>query len=353
MPDKITVRYLGVGGLLIARGDPKHGQVVLTAPLYSNPSLLEVVGDVTIRPDADLIDRLLPPEAAYARAILVGHSHYDHLMDVPYVALHHAKGASIYGSETMARLLAPIAADLAGQGTRLAPFHEDEIWDTAHVGRWKEVAPGVRVAAIRSEHSAQAALKLGGQRIPFHLWRGKRFHADARELPRSASEWAEGSVLAFVVDFMDKDRIRFRVYYQDSGANEPLGLIPDSLKEGRNVDLAILCLGGAYQRLNDHPGAVIRDTQPRHILLTHWEDFFVTQDAYCSKGGHYGPADAPSPGCRDGEGRIYGLPSAFFVEGNEVKPFLKRVEKAARELEPRPEYWLPCPTRSTFEFALQ
>jgi hypothetical protein len=130
-------------------------------------------------------------------------------------------------------------------------------------------------------------------------------------------------------------------------------LVPDSLKQGRDFDLAILCLGGDFERLNDHPGAILRNTHPRFILLAHWEDFFVTQDAYCTEGGHYGPSDAPPPGCKNGKGRVYGLPSAFFVEGNQVKPFVKRVEQAIRSDNPKAKYWLPCPTRSIFDFAVQ
>ena len=185
----------------------------------------------------------------------------------------------------------------------------------------------------------------------YRLWRGPRT-ADAAELPRAASDWAEGGVLAYLIDFVDAGgAVRFRAYYQDSGANEPLGLVPDGLKEGRDVDLAILCLGGDYERLNDHPGAILRNTRPRYVLLSHWEDFFVTQDAYCTEGGHYGPG--PTSGCKDGLGAIYGLPSAFFVEGNQVKPFVKRVEKTIRSDHLQARYWLPCPTRSVFEFAVR
>jgi len=351
--DKITVQYLGVGGFLISWGDPKDGRVILTAPLYSNPSLVELLGDHALRPDAALIDRLLPAAAQHARAILVGHSHYDHLMDVPYVALHKAKLANVYGTLTTARLLAPLAKDLAKQSTAVIPFRDEEIWDHTREGRWKEVAPEIRVAAIRSEHSAQATLKLGSQPIPFHLWRGERSHEDAEELPRSASEWAEGGVLAYVVDFMDAGRTRFRIYYQDSGTNEPIGLIPAALKAERDVDLAIVCVGGAYERLDNHPEAIIRNTHPRYVLLAHWEDFFVTQDAYCSDGGHYGPLGATHPGCKDGKGRIYGLPSTNFGESSQVRPFLKRVERAIRADNSKAQYWLPCPTRSIFDFAIQ
>lgn len=349
--DKVTVQYLGVGGFLIFRGEPQKGVSILTAPLYSNPSLLEVAGDHAVRPDAELIDRLLPEAARFAKAILVGHAHFDHLMDVPYIALHHATNANVYGSETTAHLLATTAKAMKAQGTSVVPLAEGEIWDELHDGRWTTVTPGIRVAAIRSEHSPQVALKFGRQRIPFHLWRG-RVDEDLERLPRSVSEWPEGTVLAYLIDFLDGDEIKFRIYYQDSGTNEPIGFVPERLKGGRNADLTIICVGGNFRQLIHHPEGILRNTRPRFVLLAHWEDFFQTQDGYCERGGHYGPKGLASPPyCT--KGRIYGLPALSFLEGTDTREFLDHMKHVVSGLTPRPKYWLPCPTRSVFEFEVQ
>ena len=348
--DKITVRYLGVGGFLIYRGDPRLGRVVLTAPLYSNPSLVELLGDHAVRPDTELIDRLLPPEAGYARAIVAGHSHYDHLMDVPYIALHKATAANVYANTTAAHLLAPIAGAMRAKGTAVIPFIDSEIWDPTHTGVWKTIAPDVRVAAIRSEHSPQISLKtpLSRQATPFLLWRGGT-DEDRTELPRSASEWAEGAVLAYVIDFMDGDHIAFRIYYQDSGTNEPIGFVPPGLK-GRDCDLTIVCLGGDSKRLLNNPKGIIANTNPRYVILAHWEDFFVTQDAYCRDGGHYGleKEGGKPPYCS--EGRIYALPSRWPLEETNVKAFRKDAAEAMTPGRVALKPLIPCPTRSVFEF---
>ena len=42
---------------------------------------------------------------AAVHAILVGHSHYDHLMDVPLIARRYVPNATIYGSLTTKRIL--------------------------------------------------------------------------------------------------------------------------------------------------------------------------------------------------------------------------------------------------------
>ena len=331
----MRVQYLGVGGFLVSRG---REDVLLTAPLYSNPSLVEYLLDHDLRPDTDLIDRFLPEDAAQARAILSGHSHYDHLLDAPYVALHHAKKAAIYASRTTDHLLARLRGSFPGGD--VVPL--DELaWDNGREapGQWIQLTSRLRFTAIRSEHADQAVLSVPfGSAVPFHLARGK-VHDDLEALPQRGSQWAEGTVFAFVIDFLDdRGGIAFRIYYQDSGTNPPQGFIPSALlppyPDGRHADLAILCVGGEFRRLDRHPERIIANTRPRYVLLAHWEDFFVPQTAYCV------------------EGRINALPSAkaSFFGRTHTGDFVKRVRRAISAEHLDTQVWLPCPTLSTFEF---
>jgi hypothetical protein len=344
--DKVTVQYLGVGGVLIAHGN----DTVLTAPLYSNPSLIEFLMDHEVRTDTDLVDRLLPPEAARAKAIVVGHSHYDHFMDVAYVALHKAKGAKIYGSLTSKRLLAPIATDLAAQASGVVALDGKAHIPGVQEGQWEEVSPTIRLMAVLSEHSDQVVAEVPfGPRLALHLGRGK-LQADATRLPRTMSEWAEGTVFSYVIDFLDaKGAPVFRVYYQDSGTNKPVGYLPAHVKsDGKAVDLAIICLGGAFSRLGDHPAGILVDTNPRFALLAHWEDFFVTQPAYCVN-------DASTRG--DDRG-IRGIPAAGvklfgWWRQTDTERFMSMVDDTIRSKKLATEaWWLPCPTWSHFELPL-
>src|SRR5688572_12620030 len=106
----LEIEFLGVGSFAIASG----GDRVLTPPFYSNPSLPDVLTG-TVRADPTAIDRFLDPIAIEgAQAILVGHAHYDHLMDVPHVFTRTPQ-ATIYGNLDMQRLLAAFAPDRAPQ----------------------------------------------------------------------------------------------------------------------------------------------------------------------------------------------------------------------------------------------
>jgi hypothetical protein len=318
----LSVHYLGVSGFLLRHGS----DVLLTAPLYSNPSVVELAGDHEIRPDAAQVDRFLPAEAEDAIAILVGHSHYDHLLDVSYIAERRAPNAKIYGSATMGHLLAPFAA-LRGR----VEVIDGVAGDHADQGEWVHVSPTARFMALRSEHSTQVTIDLPftDQSIPIHMWRGG-LDEDRTQPPRSASEWPEGAVYAYVIDFLDGPRGQpvFRVYFQDSGTNEPTGFVPRSLTTEKRVDVALLCVGGDYERLVRHPEGIIENTSPRYVLLSHWEDFFVTQDNH------------------DIDERVYPIPSLE----NATAKFERRARDALRRVDPASELWMPCPTRSSFTF---
>ncbi len=79
---------------------------LVTASSITNPSLLKIVSMTRSKTNEALVDKLLPP-VEEGEMILVGHTHYDHLLDVPYIMKNHAKKAVVYGSETMERIMAP------------------------------------------------------------------------------------------------------------------------------------------------------------------------------------------------------------------------------------------------------
>jgi len=161
------VRFLGVGGFVIRRGS----DVVMTAPLYSNPPPPAFL--VEICPNRRVLDHYfqeheLAAEMTDLRAILVGHGHYDHLMDVPYF-LEKAAGARVYGSVTTRRILAGYGPQTAARVTALNEPGQNRV-DFTHcgeeggrgcvvspgeAGRWLDVAGTdgrVRVQAFCSRH---------------------------------------------------------------------------------------------------------------------------------------------------------------------------------------------------------
>jgi hypothetical protein len=260
-PDALRLVYLGSGGWIMEHG----GETVLTGPLFTNPGLVRT-GLLRIRADTVEIDRHMSKyDVSDALAILVGHAHYDHLMDVPRVASVHAPGARIVGSRTVANTL----GTWSGLAERI-DLVDDSAGDQRTVGRWLTYGRHVRIMALRSRHAPHFA--------GYTLYRGTRDEPLADE-PTWATEWLDGETHAFLIDFMaTEDSVAFRVYYQDAVAPPPAALAPEALIGERPVDVAIL-VPATFDQVDWHPEALIENLAPRWVLLGHWEDFFVPVDA--------------------------------------------------------------------------
>lgn len=253
----VRLTYLGVGGWIFERGDAQ----VLTAPLFSNPSFLGA-GLRGVASDSAAVDRGMGPyDVREALAILVGHGHYDHLMDVPRVARAHAPRARILGSRTTANLLGRWAGV------------EDRVWvvadsagDAGQAGRWIHLRHDVRVMPLRSTHAPH----FDG----YTLYRGTTSEP-LEAAPRWATEWVDGETLSYLVDFLDPDgSVAFRIYYQDAVSPPPAGMAAQEVVGPRRTDVAIL-VPATFDQVDWHPEAFVENLRPRWVLLGHWENFFV------------------------------------------------------------------------------
>ncbi len=253
----LEMTYLGTGGWIM-RYD---GETVLTAPLASHPSFL-AVGLRPVQSDTLAVDRLLAPyDVSRARAILVGHGHYDHLLDVPRVAMVQAPRARIVGTRTVRNLL----GTWSGLMDRV-DLMEPNAADQESVGRWMRYGDRVRVLPLRSDHAPHFnGLELFDGSVDRPL----------REPPRTAREWLTGETFAFLVDFLDdRGEVAYRIYYQDAVTAPPSGFAPEALMEQRPVDVAVF-VPATFDQVDWHPEAFVANLRPRRILLGHWEDFFT------------------------------------------------------------------------------
>jgi L-ascorbate metabolism protein UlaG (beta-lactamase superfamily) len=89
----LTFRWLGTAGVALN----SDGQVLVLDPFFSRPSLFQMLHPLV--PDTDIVARKLPE----CHFVLVTHSHYDHLLDIPEVL--RRSGAATYGSPNTCQLL--------------------------------------------------------------------------------------------------------------------------------------------------------------------------------------------------------------------------------------------------------
>jgi hypothetical protein len=230
------------------------------------------------------IDAFLDPTFVEdAAAILSGHAHYDHLLDVPYV-WGKTDHALVLGNTSVAALMAAagvpdeavVALDdpeLAWVDTRNCPDADAcSGLPAGNEGAWLELPrSNVRVRALCSSHPAQI---LG----VIHFGEGCVDGAPEM-LPTAAGDWKEGATLAYLIDFLDPRTGEpvFRVYAQDAPTDAPIGHPPAELLDDKRVDVALLNVG-AWENVDDHPTQIITAMHPRYIIGGHWEDFFRTQD---------------------------------------------------------------------------
>ncbi len=257
--DVIQVQYLGVAGYVFRRGR----QALLTAPHYTNPGLLRVIFG-RIAPDTVLIRSLHPPlPGVEVGAILIGHAHYDHLLDISTIANEYHPQATLYGSESARRILMAADTSLVVRMKVLGP----ELARDGQPGAWVYLADSsIRFMAIESGH--------GPHFLRIHLMQGE-VKPGLTRVPRSAWNWKEGQTAAFIIDFLAPDGdIDFRIHYQDAATRFPLGAPPDfGPGDTHRIDLAILSVG-AWARVRNYPAALLEHSRPRHVILGHWENFF-------------------------------------------------------------------------------
>lgn len=266
----VEITYLGVAGFMVRSRD----KVLLTAPHFTSPRLGKVAVDIfnrtsVIEADRPLIRELSPKAANEASAILVGHGHYDHLLDVPFIADSLATKAIVYGSPSVRNML---MGD-KGLRPRLRAIESSELGSVGHVGDWITTQDGgYRFMALRSSH-APAYL---GWFVRFDYAPGTVDTA-LESLPRRAADWKVGEPYAYIVDVLDAaGKTVFRIYYQDSASDAPLGLPPANIG-GRRVDLAILCVASARNARPFAPDELIDSLRPRYVIASHWESFFQPQ----------------------------------------------------------------------------
>jgi len=219
-PDRLSFRWLGVQGLEL-RCD---GRTLAIDPFFTRPS-----------PGFFLFRRVQPDHALSRRhlercdAILVTHSHYDHVMDVPEIAVR--TGATVYGSANVGQILAI-------SGIPAHQFHE--------IAPGEQLSLGPFVVEIFANHHVSLPIDpfINGPLKP------------SLQLPLRLLDYR-----------MDRS---FGFWIQAQGVR--LLFCPGPARP------ADLLFAGAWRSLSDF-GSLLAATRPRLFLPVHWDNFFRPLDA--------------------------------------------------------------------------
>ena len=217
----VVLTYLGVAGWQVADG----ARALLVDPYFTRADIKD--SSAVLSPDEAAIARHAPE---HADAILVEHSHYDHLLDVPSIA--RRTGALVIGTESTLNVAR--AAGIESSHLRLAQGGE-----TFEIGPFS-------VRAIRGLHSLigeETAL------IPREI-----------KLPMATKAYAEGNTLQYLV------RVEQRTILFVGSAN-----FIESELEGLRPDVAVLAVG-LREKIPDYSCRLMRALgRPRLVLADHFD----------------------------------------------------------------------------------
>ncbi|HEX4869387.1 MAG TPA: MBL fold metallo-hydrolase [Moraxellaceae bacterium] len=225
--ETVSLTYLGTAGFVLKGAQ----RTVVLDPYLSRPGLVDTLSR-PLQPDTELIRRTIP----HADDVLVGHAHYDHILDAPDLC-----------RQTGARL---IGSDSTVQVGRAAGLPEAQLLATA--GR-EDIASGPwTLRGLPSRHG-----RVFG-RIPFP----GDITAPPPWPPRMA-DLRHGLVLNWIVDTGG-----LRIAHVDSA-----DFIEAELA-GQEVDVLCLCAVGRQYR-KDYVQDVVRLLKPRWIVPCHWDTMFT------------------------------------------------------------------------------
>jgi hypothetical protein len=270
----LSIVYTGCGGMMIASGK----EALLTDPFYTGQRPIRLFTGIKINPKntGKVFGQLntIVNTGTDIKAVLVAHSHYDHLLDLPYLIKH--------------KLLPP-DVQLIGSPSTSCTIKDFMLTETlinadsfacrqnGQGGAWIKISDHLRVMPIVAAHAPHfhKRLFMKGNTCD----KGFRFLKKA-ESRSSAFSWKVGPVYSFLIDVLTEDgqHTAFRIFLQSSACESPLGF--PSVSDGKSIDLALLgvALSG---NVKGYPSALLDKLQAKQVIFIHWEDFF--RDLYHKK----------------------------------------------------------------------
>jgi L-ascorbate metabolism protein UlaG (beta-lactamase superfamily) len=223
-----TILWTGVAGFVIEHG----GTRIAFDPFVTRPGVF------------DVLFRQTPPDGAAATArfsgldaVFVGHTHYDHAMDLPAVVAASPR-ARVHGSRTTGEICRRLGVPAAS----LVEVHDGGRYP---VGRFV-------VEAIASEHG----------KVPLVGW-VDRLDLPPQGVPRTPFRWPRGDVFAWRVT------VAGRTFHVQGSA----GIDELPLERQSPADVLIACLAARrgtpryLERLADR-------LRPKVLVPCHHDDFF-------------------------------------------------------------------------------
>jgi L-ascorbate metabolism protein UlaG (beta-lactamase superfamily) len=251
--NQVVLKYLGTAGWEITNGttviliDPYLSRINGPAPPGGGTGH-PVAGDN--RPAYGWRDLASPDIAAIdsyiqrANLILVTHTHYDHVLDVPHIAL--KTRAAVVGTESTENVMRAYAVP----EEQLITVRGGEDYDFGSFS--VRVIPSIH-SPLDHKHYFSSAVAPAGMKAPLTL---EQIHP-------------EGGTLAYLVRLGGHQILAF-------GGNNYI----EREIAGLKPDVALVGAGGSRKEIYDYRGRLMRSLgYPATVIPTHWDNFLVPYNA--------------------------------------------------------------------------
>ena len=236
MNSKMTVTYLGTNSLVFR----KSGSALLVDPHFTRPGLCQLFQGLSSDP-VRVAQGMEKAQLTGLDAVLITHTHYDHVLDMPAVV--REAGGRVFGSESARQIL-------LGSGLPGETFHPVKTGAAYPVGDF----------CVRFHPARHIAFP-----PPLH-WLLPESGEITTPLTPPAPFWAYrcGEVFAVQVDRV--------LIFGSAGFTPGAYNIP-------NVETVILGIGGLATKPGDYLQRLYRETvlasEAELVWLSHWDNFFT------------------------------------------------------------------------------
>jgi L-ascorbate metabolism protein UlaG (beta-lactamase superfamily) len=228
LPSGLSIQWLGTAGFALGY----ENTTVLIDPYVSRKDLATTLRASSLTSDTELVGQVIDR----ADAVLIGHTHFDHAVDVATIARQH--GCTVYGSTSLQHLMG-----LHSMGERAVVVEPH---------RRYEIGP-FTVSFTPSEHSKL----LLGLKVPSD----GELTCDSLDRLGSA-RYRCGQVFGITIE------VAGQVLYHQGSAN----LIDDEIRT-HDVDVFLCGIAGRMYT-HDFIDRAVRALRPRIVLAHHHDNFF-------------------------------------------------------------------------------
>ena len=257
----LQFQFYGTAGGMLSLGD----EGLLMDPFVSNPSILKLIFGKKLTSNDKLIKATFT-NLDIVKGIIIGHGHYDHLMDVPAVMglCGMSDKVKVYADQVSAYQLNNFESTKGK--IEVVDGNIDKPYDK---GAWYSLPGGnIKIYPVRSGH----APNVWRFRVPFGT---RNEPMRDNDVPRTFCDWKAGAFLNYAVVITHPvSKVSYRIYIQSSASDCSIGSPPKGMMEDIGGFNLLILSAASFDKVDQYPSQLLARTKPHDVILVHWHDFF-------------------------------------------------------------------------------